>query len=61
MSETPPDPLTELAKGAAQIHEMFTAYVGAGFTRPEALQIIIGVLTAGMATSVSGGRGRNGG
>jgi hypothetical protein len=45
------DPLTELAKGAAQIHEMFTAYVDAGFSRPEALQIIIGVLTAAMAAN----------
>ena len=45
---TPLDPLTELVKGAVQIHEMFTAYVEAGFTRAEALQLVLWVMTAGI-------------
>jgi len=44
MDEGPADPLTGLAAGVAQQHEMFTAYVDAGFTRPEALKIIIALL-----------------
>ncbi len=48
MTDGPPDPLTELAKGAVSAHEMFMAYVDAGFSRPEALQIIVGILTAGL-------------
>ena len=40
------EPLTQLQAGVAQQHEMFTAYVGAGFTRPEALKIIIAMITA---------------
>lgn len=43
----PENPLTALAAGAAQVHEMFTAYVAAGFTRAEALQVVIAVLAAG--------------
>ena len=50
MPDGPADPLTELAKGAAQAHELFMAYVDAGFTRQEALQIVIGMITAGIAT-----------
>lgn len=55
MSEPPPeqtseqgpeDPISALAEGVAQQHEMFMAYVDAGFTRPEALKIIIAMLTA---------------
>jgi hypothetical protein len=42
----PQDPITELAAGAAQLHELFAAYVHAGFTRVEALQIVIALATA---------------
>lgn len=42
----PEDPLSALAEGVAQQHEMFMAYVDAGFTRPEALKIIIAMITA---------------
>ncbi len=45
--EGPEDPISALAEGVAQQHEMFMTYVGAGFTRPEALKIIIAMLTAG--------------
>jgi hypothetical protein len=48
MPDGPVDPLTDLVKGAVQVHEMYCAYVDAGFSRKEALQIIIGILTAGM-------------
>jgi hypothetical protein len=48
MPETPQDPLTELAAGAVQLHELFLAQVAAGFTEPQAMQIIIAVLTAGV-------------
>jgi hypothetical protein len=43
---TPGDPMTQLAAGVAQQHEMFTAYVEAGFTRPEALKIMIAIIVA---------------
>ena len=42
----PQDPMTQLQAGVAQQHEMFTAYVDAGFTRPEALKIIIAIIIA---------------
>jgi hypothetical protein len=42
----PQDPMTQLAAGVAQQHEMFMAYVEAGFTRPEALKIMIAVIVA---------------
>ncbi len=45
---TPEDPMTELAAGAAQMHELFTAYIDAGFSHAEALQILIAVVTAGI-------------
>ena len=45
-NEIPDDPLSELAAGAVQMHEMLTSYVAAGFTRAESLQIIISMLVA---------------
>lgn len=42
---TPQDPMTILATGAAAQHEIFMAYVTAGFTRQEALSIIIAMIT----------------
>ena len=48
----PQDPLTELAVGAVQLHELFLAHVEAGFTEPQAMQILIAVVTAG----IGGGR-----
>lgn len=48
MPETPQDPLTELAAGAVQLHELFLAQVAAGFTEQQAMQIVIAVLTGGM-------------
>lgn len=48
MSNSPQDPLTELAAGAIQLHELFLAQVEAGFTEPQAMQILIAVITAGI-------------
>jgi hypothetical protein len=42
----PDDPMTELAAGASQTHELFMAYTNAGFSRDEALRILIGIITA---------------
>lgn len=33
--------ITQMQQGAAATHEMFTAYVDAGFTREEAMQIVL--------------------
>lgn len=41
----PEDPMTMLATGAVAQHEIFMAYVRAGFTRTEALSIIIAMIT----------------
>ena len=42
----PLDPMSVLAEGAAQMHELFMAYADAGFARAEALKIVIAMLTA---------------
>ncbi|MEU0818941.1 hypothetical protein [Streptomyces mirabilis] len=41
-------PLTELAALAVQNHELYTAYVAAGFTEPQAMQLLIAIVTAGI-------------
>jgi hypothetical protein len=41
---TNPFGMTQLQQGAAQVHEMFVAYVNAGFTRDEALRIVIAMV-----------------
>jgi hypothetical protein len=46
----PQEPLTELAANAAQLHEAFMAYVQAGFTRDEALRIVIAFVTASIGS-----------
>ncbi|MFB6955463.1 hypothetical protein ACFCYB_00145 [Streptomyces sp. NPDC056309] len=47
MPDSPQDPITHLAAGAAQLHELYTAYVDAGFTPDQAMQIVLTILTAG--------------
>jgi hypothetical protein len=49
MPEPPQDPLSAMGTAAASIHEMFLAYVKAGFTRPEALHML-GIMLAEMAS-----------
>jgi len=44
---TQADPLTALQAGAASIHELYKAWVEAGFTRDEALYLIAQMLTHG--------------
>lgn len=44
----PPDPMTALGEGAAMHHEVFMAWVRAGFTRTEALQLLVEVIRAGL-------------
>ena len=40
MAQPPEDPITNLAQAAAQMHELFLAYVNAGFTEAQALYLI---------------------
>jgi hypothetical protein len=42
----PADPVTVLAAGAAQAHELFTAWVDAGFTDRQALYLLGHVMAA---------------
>ena len=51
----PLDPLTALAEGAAQMHEMFLAYVQAGFTEQQALYLVDSALKAMLSPPTSGG------
>ncbi len=46
MGEQPRDPVSALTEGAIQQHEMFLAYIEAGFTHDEAIQLIVGLLAA---------------
>lgn len=46
MPDSPQDPITDLAAGAAQVHELFLSYVGAGFAEEQSLRIVISILTA---------------
>lgn len=43
-----PPGLTELAMMAAQLHELYSAWVEAGFTEDQAMQMICTVLSTGM-------------
>lgn len=45
------DLVTDLQMRAAGLHELFMAYVNAGFTREEAMQIILVIVHAGMNRS----------
>ena len=51
--DSEPAPLTELAQQAALHHEIFTAYVEAGFARGEALHILTSIIVAGVHGSQS--------
>lgn len=42
----PADPLTDLAAGAAQLHEVYEAFRAAGFTEPQAMQMVCALITA---------------
>lgn len=36
----PNDPITDLAAGAAQLHELYLAYLHAGFTEAQSLELV---------------------
>ena len=45
--EPPPtDPITILGEAAAQLHEVYCSYIGAGFTEQQALYLIGQIITA---------------
>lgn len=46
--QQPDDPLTVLMEGAAQTHELFRAYVDAGFTEQQALYLVGQMMRAAM-------------
>ncbi len=48
----PPSPINALAVGAAQTHELYRAYVEAGFSEAQAMQLICTMLVE----SLRGGR-----
>lgn len=41
LADLPPSPLSELEQMSAHLHEMYTAFVGAGFTEGQALTLIM--------------------
>lgn len=40
----PANPFSQMTEGAIGLHEMYTSYVEAGFTRSEALELVARVL-----------------
>jgi hypothetical protein len=46
--DMPADPVTDLAAGAAQLHELFEAYLAAGFTEPQAMQLLSAIIRGSM-------------
>jgi hypothetical protein len=40
----PPDPITVLMAGAVQMHELYLAFMKAGFTEDQALRLVIAVI-----------------
>ena len=51
----PADPVTALAEGAAQIHELFQAYLDAGFAADQALYLTGIVLRESLRRTPGGG------
>lgn len=43
--DMPADPLTDLAAGAAQLHEAYESFIAAGFTERQAMQMVCAILT----------------
>ena len=46
--QSPDDPLTPMGEGASQQHELFMAWVAAGFTEAQALELLKVVIAEGM-------------
>ncbi|MGI5274856.1 hypothetical protein ACQEUU_37385 [Nonomuraea sp. CA-218870] len=49
----PEDPITQLAAGAAQLHELYASFVAAGFTESQALYLVGQALAASIGGSAS--------
>ncbi len=49
----PEDPITQLAQAAASLHELFTSYVSAGFTKSQALYLV-GQIVGGASRGAAG-------
>ena len=47
-AEGPAEPMTPMAEEATRLHELFMAYVQAGFLPSQALAIIVGVIQQNM-------------
>lgn len=46
MNDQPTDPFTAMQECAHQTHELFVAYIDAGFTEAQAMHIVVSLLTA---------------
>jgi len=55
MANEMPEPLSALGQGAAMMHELFLAYVAAGFEREDALQIVIAIVVQQATIQRAGG------
>jgi hypothetical protein len=51
-SREPDDPITSLAEGAAQLHELYLVYVEAGFTDGQALYLCAQIVAAGVRRAI---------
>lgn len=48
MAQAPQDPITALDETSAAMHELYMSWLHAGFTPYEALQLLIGIMAAGI-------------
>jgi hypothetical protein len=48
-NDMPQDPMTELAAGAHQLHELYRSYVGAGFTEQQAMTLVCTLIQGAQA------------
>jgi hypothetical protein len=46
--DMPQDPMTDLAASATQLHELYQAYVDAGFNEQQAMRLVCEILRNGM-------------
>ena len=52
----PEEPLTPLAEGASQMHELYEAYVDAGFSQEQAFALILAVVQISLGNALGEGR-----
>ena len=48
MPDMPEEPLGQLAEGAIQMHTLYQAYVEAGFSETQALQLVLTILAGAL-------------